>query len=165
MSAALIAVLRRAELLKQLTDDELLAVAALCRLDKRAAGDVVFREGDGGQQVYIIYEGRVDVQVLTRASDGQMRSATINTLVRGQSFGELVLLGAGDRTATVVCAEPCTLLVLGAPEFLALCEERPHIGYLVCRSLATDLAYKLRSSNLLLHGTIRWRDGQLGSKE
>jgi CRP/FNR family transcriptional regulator, cyclic AMP receptor protein len=163
MSAAVIAILRRAELLGSLSDDELLKVAGLCRVVKRQAGDVIFHEGESGSDLYLVHEGIVEVQVTTRASDGQMRPATINSLGRGQSFGELVLLGAGDRTATVVCAQACTLLVLRASDFTALCEESPRIGYAVIKNLATELAYKLRSSNLLLHGTIQWRDGQLGS--
>lgn len=163
MSAAVIAILRRAELLSGLSDDELLKISGLCRVIKRQAGDVVFREGESGSDLYLIHEGIVEVQVTTRASDGQMRPATINSLGRGQSFGELVLLGAGDRTATVVCAQACTLLLLRAGDFTALCEEGPRIGYTVIKNLATELAYKLRSSNLLLHGNIQWRDGQLGS--
>jgi len=35
-------------------------------------------------------------------------------------------------------------------------------GYVVIRNLAQDLAYKLRSSNLLLRGNIRWQRGELG---
>ena len=163
MSATVITILRRAELLRGLSDDELLKVADLCRVVKRPTGDVLFREGESGSDLYLIHEGSVDIQVTTRGSDGQMRPATINTLGRGQSFGELVLLGAGDRTATVVCAQPCTLLLLRAADFTDLCEKIPRIGYTVIRNLASELAYKLRSSNLLLHGTIQWRDGQLGS--
>jgi CRP-like cAMP-binding protein len=163
MSAAVIAILRRADLLVGLSDDELLLVAELCRVLKRRAGDVVFQAGEAGQDVYIVHEGVVEVQVPTRGSDGQMRPATINSLGRGQSFGELALLGGGDRTATVLCQQPCTLLLFDSGAFTALCESQPRIGYTVIKNLAHELAYKLRSSNLLLHGTVLWRDGQLGS--
>ena len=37
-------------------------------------------------------------------------------------------------------------------------------GYRVIRNLAQDLAYKLRSSNLLLRGNIRWQRGELGRR-
>lgn len=163
MSAAAIAILRRAGLFAGLDDAELLTITELCRVVRRAAGDVVFREHQSGDDLFVIYEGRVEVQVTTRGSDGQMRPATINTLSRGQTFGELVLLGGGDRTATIVCAEPCTLLRMNAAEMSALFDRTPHVGYLVIKNLAQELAYKLRSSNLLLHGTIQWRDGQLGT--
>jgi hypothetical protein len=60
--------------------------------------------------------------------------------------------------------EPCTLLVLREPQFASLCESNPRIGFLVMRNLAMDLSYKLRSSNLLLRGNIRWQHGELGKK-
>ena len=48
------------------------------------------------------------------------------------------------------------------PEFRQLCDANPRVGYVVIRNLAQDLAYKLRSSNLLLRGNIRWQRGELG---
>jgi CRP-like cAMP-binding protein len=62
----------------------------------------------------------------------------------------------------VTTVEPTILLELKAHHFARLCEENPRIGYRVMRSLASDLAYKLRSSNLLLRGNIRWQHDELG---
>jgi CRP-like cAMP-binding protein len=61
-----------------------------------------------------------------------------------------------------VAAEPVTLIVIDDGDFRNLCESNPRIGYTVMRNLAQDLAYKLRSSNLLLRGDIRWQSGELG---
>ena len=147
--------LRRAEIFAGLSDDELLRVANLCNGVRVPAGRAVFNEGDGGEELYIIHEGSVRVLINTRKPDGTFAPSTINMLYTGQCFGEMILLNSAMRSASVVAAEPTMLIVIREPDFRALCEANPRIGYVVIRNLAQDLAYKLRSSNLLLRGNIR----------
>jgi CRP/FNR family transcriptional regulator, cyclic AMP receptor protein len=147
--------LRRAEIFAGLLDEELLKVADLCKALRVVAGKAVFNEGDGGDELFIIHEGSVRVMINTRKPDGSFTPSTINMLYKGQCFGEMILLNSAVRSATVVAAEPATLIVIREPEFRRLCDANPRIGYVVIRNLAQDLAYKLRSSNLLLRGNIR----------
>lgn len=153
--------LRRVDIFSNLSDNELLQVASLCDVWRLPAGHVIFREGDTGNELFIIQEGCVRVAINTRGADGSLSPATINTLHAGQSFGEMVLLDGATRTATISSIEPCVLLAIKGSDFEKLCNSNPRIGYCVMRNLAGDLSYKLRSSNLLLRGNIRWRQGEL----
>ena len=163
MHTQLLDKLRRAELFHGLLDEELTRVAEVCQALRVAAGQTIFNEGDEGSELYIIYEGSVRVMINTRRPDGTAAPSTINMLYTGQCFGEMILLNSALRSATVVAAEPTTLIIMRETDFRALCESSPRIGYLVIRNLAQDLAYKLRSSNLLLRGNIRWQRGELGT--
>ena len=154
--------LRRAEIFAGLIDEELLMVADLCKAVRVPAGKAVFNEGDEGDELYIIHEGSVRVMINTRSPDGTFAPSTINMLYKGQCFGEMILLNSAVRSATVVAADAATLIVIREPDFRQLCDSNPRIGYVVIRNLAQDLAYKLRSSNLLLRGNIRWQRGELG---
>jgi len=154
--------LRRVEIFTGLLDEELLKVAGLCSALKVPAGKTIFKEGDGGDELYIIHEGSVRVLINTRGPDGTFAPSTINLLYAGQCFGEMILLNNAARSATVVAVDPTTLIVMHEPAFRQLCDSNPRIGYVVIRNLAQDLAYKLRSSNLLLRGNIRWQQGELG---
>jgi CRP-like cAMP-binding protein len=154
--------LRRVEIFGGLTDDELIQIAELCTAVRAPAGRTLFSEGDPGDEMYIIHEGSVRVMINTRAPDGTVGPSTINMLYGGQCFGEMILLNNAARSATVVTADPSTLIVIREAQFRRLCEANPRIGYVVIRNLAQDLAYKLRSSNLLLRGNIRWQHGELG---
>lgn len=164
MSGNVVDHLRRVEILNGLSDEELLQVAQICKARKLAAGQVVFQEGEDGDELLVILEGCVRVSINTRLPQGTMAPSTINMLYIGQSFGEMVLLGGATRSATVTCVDPCVLLVVKERDFAALCELNPRIGYRVMRNMASDLAYKLRSSNLLLRGNIRWQQGELGRR-
>jgi CRP/FNR family cyclic AMP-dependent transcriptional regulator len=153
--------LRKAEIFSGLIDEELLKVADLCKAVRVPAGKPVFSEGDEGDELYIIHEGSVRVMINTRAPDGTFAPSTINMLYSGQCFGEMILLNSAVRSASITAAEATTLIVIRESDFRNLCEANPRIGYCVIRNLAQDLAYKLRSSNLLLRGNIRWQRGEL----
>ncbi|ACL23696.1 Crp/Fnr family transcriptional regulator [Chloroflexus aggregans] len=156
--------LRRVELFDGLNNQELLQIATICKVRRLGAGQTVFNEGDEGDELFIIHEGCVRIAINTRTANGTFAPSTINLLYSGQSFGEMVLLGGATRSATVTCVDPCVLLVIRERDFAALCDRNPRIGYLVMRNIAADLAYKLRSSNLLLRGNIRWQKGELGKR-
>jgi CRP/FNR family transcriptional regulator, cyclic AMP receptor protein len=157
--------LRKAEIFASLSDQELIQVAQICKALRVPAGRTIFSEGDDGDELYLIHEGSVRVMITTRGEDGSATLSTINSLYPGQCFGEIVLLRGSLRTATVVAADQTTLIVLREPEFHALCESSPRIGYVVMFNLAQDLAYKLNSSNLLLRGNIRWRGDELAKRQ
>lgn len=73
-------------------------------------GQVVIRQGDPGEVVYVIAEGTVEV-----VHDGHR----VASLGPGEVFGEIALLHDVTRTATVVALEPCRLYTLQRDDFLA----------------------------------------------
>ncbi|NJP07591.1 MAG: cyclic nucleotide-binding domain-containing protein [Chloroflexaceae bacterium] len=156
--------LRRLEIFQGLHDEELLKVVNLCRIWRIEPDQIIFKEGDIGDEMFFIHEGSVTVSITTRSPEGGSITGTINTLFAGQSFGEMVLMDGANRSATVTSIEPCVLLVLRERDFANLCGSYPRIGYRVMYNLACDLAYKLRSSNLLLRGNIRWRRNELSRR-
>jgi MFS family permease len=116
------AVLRRRDLLARVpilgplppAVRERLALAA--REEQVAAGATVFRQGDLGDRFYAVAEGSVDVEV-----DGRFA----RRLGVGDVFGEIALLHASPRTATVVAREPTTLYTLERSSFLAAVSAPP----------------------------------------
>lgn len=162
MTTRVIDNLRRVEIFNGLVDEELLRIAELCKAVRAPAGKTIFSEGDTGDELYIIHEGSVKVMLTARQPDGTNAPSTVNMHYSGQCFGEMALVSGALRSATIVTAEPTTLIVMREPAFRQMSETYPRIGYVVMRNLAQDIAYKLRSSNLLLRGNIRWRSGELG---
>jgi CRP/FNR family transcriptional regulator, cyclic AMP receptor protein len=162
MGSRVIDNLRKVEILAGLTDTQLHQVAGSCKGIRVPEGKAIFTEGDEGEDLYIIHEGSVRVMINARNDSGEVAPSTINTLYPGQCFGELVLLDGILRSATVITAELSTLIVMKQSDFRDLCDANPQIGYIVMRNLAQDLAFKLRSANLLLRGDIRWRGDALG---
>ena len=82
---------------------------ALRRLDV-AEGAVIVRRGRTGESMYFIVAGEVEVRL----------HPTPVRMAEGAFFGEMALLGAGVRNATIVATRPTTLLVLDVADFRRL---------------------------------------------
>ncbi|HZT06302.1 MAG TPA: FAD-dependent oxidoreductase [Chloroflexota bacterium] len=79
-------------------------------------GDVIVQQGDIGDLFYVITTG--EVEVVRYAQDGSEHPIT--HLRQGDYFGELALLHAGTRNATVRAVSPVNVLTLGRDDFTVL---------------------------------------------
>ena len=78
-------------------------------------GATVIRKGAAGESMYFIVTGSVEV----------MLASGKRTLADGEFFGEMALLDRRPRSADVVTATPCTLLVLNVADFYQLAGQQP----------------------------------------
>ncbi|MBM3267971.1 MAG: glucose-6-phosphate dehydrogenase [Candidatus Sericytochromatia bacterium] len=83
-------------------------------------GDVIFRKGDLGRDMYLISRGAVDV------IDDDYN--VLATLCEGDFFGEIGLLLATPRTATIRARTYCDLFLLQRADFAHVLAERPHLA-------------------------------------
>jgi len=120
--------------------DELAAGSSLVRA---RAGETVIREGEEGDCLYVIVEGRVRTEKRTPAGD----SWTVRFHQKGGVFGELSLLDRVLRSATVVAENDCRFLVIERERFHAFGDRHPAAGLVVTRRLAERLAARLRRAN------------------
>ena len=84
------------------------------------AGEDIIRIGETGKEMYFICRGQVEAF----GADGK----SIGTLGEGEHFGELSLLTAVPRAATIRAASPCNLFVLDKSEFDRVLREHPHFA-------------------------------------
>ncbi|MEY4489481.1 MAG: hypothetical protein RIQ79_1989 [Verrucomicrobiota bacterium] len=103
-------------LFRDLPPAEFSAVVASLKPESHPAGDIVIREGEPGDKLYIIYGGAVEV--LRGPPGGPFER--VAELSQGAVFGEVALLRGGPRTRTVRCTAPSVLLSLSKREFDAL---------------------------------------------
>jgi CRP/FNR family cyclic AMP-dependent transcriptional regulator len=82
------------------------------------AGKVLAKQGDLGDEFFVIEAGTAEV-----ARDG----ARINELGPGDFFGEMALLEADRRNATVTAREPMALIVMTRSSFRAIDKAMPHV--------------------------------------
>jgi CRP/FNR family transcriptional regulator, cyclic AMP receptor protein len=134
--------LRNVELFDGLTDDELDAVAAICYEKQFKRGDIIAKQGEPGDEFFIVTQGFVEVIL------EEPRRAVVN-LGPGQLIGEMAVVDQGPRSATVQAVdEPTIVQVISRDKFEALCKKHTRIGYIVIRNIAADLSFKLRHRNL-----------------
>jgi len=124
--------LRTIPLFDRLTTRQLMEVAALAREEDWPAGAELFAEGDFGDAMYLIVDGRVTV-----IQSGNV----LADLGSKDFFGELALFDDDRRSAAVVTKTAVRLLRLGRNDVLSLMEESPAVAIEICRSLARRLRH------------------------
>lgn len=157
-NAGIQADLRYSDLFFDFDDLLLELVASISERRRYKFGEVIFEEGSESDKLYIIIQGEVEIQV-SPAVLGLAGSdpKTIAVLRRGQNFGEIALLDAGPRTASALCiASPTQLIVIQRERINLMCENVPKLGYLLMRNLATDLAMKVRNTDIEIRSHLFW---------
>jgi CRP-like cAMP-binding protein len=100
--------LRAVWLFSSCTDDELARIGALTQPREVAEGAELTRQGDEGQEFFVVVDGAASAAV-----DGD----EVGTIEAGGFFGEMALLDGGDRVATVTATTPMKVLVLDRHDF------------------------------------------------
>src|SRR3989304_3911481 len=129
--------LKPIHLFKGLPDSEILDFAKELELEKRAAGETIFEEGEEGQFFYIINRGQL--KVLRWKGALQQHVAT---LVPGDYFGETALMYGRRRSATLVAATDAELLRLSKEDFDRLLRKYPHVKPNLAVSVDTREIYR-----------------------
>ncbi|MBI4499200.1 MAG: cyclic nucleotide-binding domain-containing protein [Chloroflexi bacterium] len=110
------AFLRKASPFAHLPAATIRRLAGQVRSERVHGGDIVIHEGEEGNRWYLVRQGRVEVL------KGGRR---VQVLEAGDGFGEVALLAAVQRTATVRALEATELLSLPKADFMAIVEEHP----------------------------------------
>ncbi len=132
-------VVRQAPLFAALDDEAATALESTMTRRELSRGDVLFHEGDPGDRLYVIVEGKVK---LGRAS-GDGRENLLAILGPGEMFGELSLFDPGPRNATATAVSDSVLIGVGNEDLTAWLTGRPDVA----RQLLRALARRLRRTN------------------
>ncbi|MGE0454854.1 MAG: cyclic nucleotide-binding domain-containing protein [Vicinamibacteria bacterium] len=114
-------------LLKDLSEEELLAVVRGMRLRMFEPGDVVITEGEPGDSIFVVSSG--SVRVFVRNPTGH--NFEMGRLGENEFFGEIGSLSGRPRTATVVAAAPVEMLELDKRTIDRIARSHPRVRQLL----------------------------------
>jgi CRP/FNR family transcriptional regulator len=134
-----ITLLRHVRVFAGLSEEDLTAIAEVSVSRRYAAGEVVFREGDGGDTCYIVRSGLA--RAVRQHSDG--RSITLAHFGAGDIFGELAMFDEEPRSATVDVIDEVEVVAIPGRDMQRLMREHPEIAV----KLNAALAQRLRATN------------------
>jgi hypothetical protein len=128
-------ILKQVDVFQQTPDDVLADIAALLEEIEVAAGETIFHKGDLGDSLYIIITGKLRVD-----DDDHL----LNYLGESDVFGEMALLDAEPRVASVTAVEPTHLLRLDQAPFYELIADRPEVAIGLIHVLTRHLRARVR---------------------
>jgi CRP/FNR family transcriptional regulator, cyclic AMP receptor protein len=126
MPGVAIDTLRQVPLFAGLSDEELERVGSVFKQRRFPQGETVIQQGSGAAAFFVIDSGEADVLV-----DGRKQ----RTLHPGEHFGEMALIDAGTRTATVTAASDLACSGVTFWDFQPLVEDNGVIGWKLLQSL------------------------------
>jgi len=144
---------RRISLLADLSDEELEAVRGIAREVRVPSGEVIMREGEVGDSMYLFAEGEALVtKNLTLKTGKRGFSQAEKSMVRLNAqyvsfFGDMAMFENDVRSATITAAGDCLLYEIKREDLERLTAERPALGYNLVRKIAVVLCNRVRQGN------------------
>lgn len=136
--------LQSSSLFLDLHADEIALLAELCQEVAFEAGEIIFRELDQGDSLYIVEEG--EVEVLQESEDIGRPPQVIATLGRGEFFGEMSMLERSTRSATIRCKTRVHVLMLTTEDFFSFAKIFKNGFTVVIINIARILSQRLRQT-------------------
>jgi CRP/FNR family transcriptional regulator/CRP/FNR family cyclic AMP-dependent transcriptional regulator len=131
--------LARIPLLSDVSAEALGQLSQHLRRRSYQRGEIVFHQGDPGDTLHLVQQGRVKVVLPAESGD----EVVLAILGPGDCFGELALLDGEPRSATVVAVESVETFALGRNDFLSFIRSNPEVA----ERLVANLARVIRRAN------------------
>jgi CRP-like cAMP-binding protein len=139
-------VLANMPLFARLTERELLRVMQAVEVRAYKDGDLVIREGDKGDELFIVLDGKVRV----------MRGEQVLThLGQGEHVGEMALIRSVPRSATVVAVGNAELIAIRRADFFEILRKEHEVAVKMLWQFLGVLADRLDQTNSALHNAKR----------
>ncbi len=100
------------------------------------AGEVIFREGERGEEFFVIRRGEIEIRLGNRL---------LETLRENEIFGEMALIDAGPRSADAVAKTDAVVAPITEKQYLFLVKHTPYFALKVLRVLARRLRAQNRA--------------------
>jgi len=147
------ALIPRCPLLENFSTGEVRLLTQFMEMYRAPAGAEIIREGEAGDFMLMLVEGKVDVLKRDKRSTPQL----IATVDAGKTLGEMSMIDGEARFATCVAMEPVVLAVLDRENLARIIVEQPMLGAKILMELILMLSQRLRSTSQRLLGLL---DGQ-----
>ena len=137
------ALIPKCALLENFTPAEVLLLSHFMDVYRAPAGTEIIREGDGGDFMMMVVEGRVEVRKRDRYNTPQL----IAVVEAGRTLGEMSMIDGEARFATCVAAEPVLVAVLDRESLARIIVEQPMLGAKILMELVLMLSQRLRATS------------------
>jgi HEAT repeat protein/ATP/ADP translocase len=122
--------LKSAPVFERVSGEDLAPLARVAEVELYSPGEVLTREGEVGDALYVIVRGKVAIS---------RQGTPLATLGSGEAVGEMAVLDSEPRSATATALEETEVLVIGSEEFYEVLHEQVEIAEGIIRLLSARL--------------------------
>jgi serine/threonine protein phosphatase PrpC len=136
-------VLKHMPLFRHLTYKEIIRILNLTEVSDYGAGEEILKEGDPGDELYIILKGKIRLH---------KEGAFITHLLPGAHLGEMALIDRSPRSVSATADERSRLLILRRRDFYEIIRKDPPLSVKLLWSFVQVLGDRLRKTTADLSG-------------
>jgi CRP/FNR family transcriptional regulator, cyclic AMP receptor protein len=129
--AAIVEGLSKSKIATELTPEQCRTLAGTVTVRELQPGDVLVREGESDDHLYIVVSGSLGV-IKAVGTDNEL---TLNVMRPGDVVGELSFLDGATRFASLVAMAESRVLGLSRGDLEAMLERDPHLVYRIMRAI------------------------------
>lgn len=126
--------LKSIDLFSQIPGEDLAQVALITTEEARESGEEIFAEGEAGDALYLVLDGKVRVH---------RQEKVLAELGERECFGEMAILDAAPRSASVTAVDETSLLKISREDFQEIMAEKPEVAL----GIIKVLSHRLRNAN------------------
>jgi len=149
-------------LFRNLDETERAQVLIIGQVQTYQPDEIVFREGDPGDGLFIVIKGTV--RISRQSATGEEALAILEP---NAFFGEMALIDYMPRAASAIANEPCDLFFIPLKDLRALIETHHQIALKVLFALCEVLTQRLRETNdryMSIFTIAQWGGGGLNNQ-
>ena len=140
-------ILKNVFLFKNLPTLEILKFNKVIKHQHVKENDVIIKQGERGNTMYIIKNGSVNVFVSLDSENVEKK--LIAVLGPGDHFGEMALFDDGLRSATVIAREESELLTISRDDLEYILNSDKELAVSIYKEMITSLSDRLRKTNAM----------------
>jgi CRP-like cAMP-binding protein len=144
------ALIPKCRLLENFSPAEVRLLAHFMDMYRADPGAEIIREGDGGDFMLMVVEGKVEVQKRDRWNTPQL----LAEVEAGRTLGEMSMIDGEARFATCVATAPTVIAVLDRESLARIIVEQPLLGAKILMELVLMLSQRLRVTSQRLLGLL-----------
>ncbi|MGB7543545.1 MAG: cyclic nucleotide-binding domain-containing protein [Burkholderiales bacterium] len=135
---------------------EIQLMSGFMRVYRATPGAEIIREGESGDFMILLIEGRIEVFKQDRWNSPRL----IALIGPGQSLGEMSMIDGEPRFASCIAGETCLLAVLSRENLARIILEQPTLGAKILMELVLMLSQRLRHTSARLVGYMDKEQGR-----
>src|SRR5262245_7534733 len=140
----------KCSLLENFSPAEVRMLAHFMDVYRAQPGIEMIREGDGGDFMLMVLEGRIEVLKRDKWNTPQV----LATVQAGRTLGEMSMIDGEARFATCIATSPVAIAVLDRESLARIIVEQPLLGAKILMELVLMLSQRLRATSQRLLGLM-----------
>ena len=145
-------ILKDVLIFSDIPDEELDIIASELKRKEYKAGELVFKEGDHGDEMYVVIAGRVSIFVI----DNEGSEVVLSEMVKGNFFGEMSIIEQAPRSATCRVVEDSIFLVFHADDLINIKRSMPECAVKMMNRMLSIIVGRLMNVGAFAAQMVQW---------